>query len=188
MTIYEFDNPVRRGALGVALVDPATRGPLSTQDKDALLRGEHRPNIPVDTRHLVGRRLGDIIWAEIYPLVSERVVHALDESGLTGWTTYPVVLRDERGKIVPGFHGLAIVGRCRSVDIDESRTIVVDDLEYWQGLLWDQSTWDGSDFFMAADRKTRFRLMTARALDVLRRHRFKWFDATPTTEVRMVAY
>lgn len=179
MDFYHWGYGMRRGALGVALLD---------RDKDGLLRGERRPAVPVPTKHLVGRRVGDILWAEIYPVVSERVVHALGESGLTGWATYPVVLTGEDGEVVPGFHGLAVVGRCRSIDIDQSRTIVVDDLEHWQGLLWDHSTWDGADFFMAADRKTRFKLMTARARDVLRRHRFKWFEATPSTEFRMVAY
>lgn len=188
MTFYEFDNPMLRGALGVALIDPTTRGAIPTQDKDALLRGEHRPSIPVDTRHLVGRRLGDIIWAELYPLVSERAVHAMAEAGLTGWATYPVVLRGADGQPLIQYQGLAVLGRCRSIRIDRRRTVTVNNLDYWQGLSWDECTWDGSDFFMAADRKSRFILVTTKAYDVLRRHHFKWFQATPSTEVRMVAY
>jgi hypothetical protein len=96
MDFYHWGYGMRRGALGVALLDG---------DKDGLLRGERRPVAPVPTKHLVGRRVGDILWAEIYPVVSEGVVHALDESGLTGWATYPVVLRGEDGEVVPGFHG-----------------------------------------------------------------------------------
>lgn len=188
MTVYEFDNPVVRGALGVALIDPTTRGSIPPQEKDALLRGEHRPSVPADTTRLVGRRLGDIVWAELYPLVSERVVRAMADGGLTGWATYPVVLRGVDDQPVAHFHGLAILGRCRSIRIERESTVTVNNLDYWQGLRWDESTWDGSDFFMAADRKTRFILMTTKARDVLRRHRFKWFDATLSTEVRMVAY
>jgi hypothetical protein len=188
MCFYEIGNPVLRGALGVALIDPTTRASVSMQDKDRLLRGELTPGVPVDTKILVGRRLGDIVWAEIYPLVSERVVRAMADAGLTGWATYPVILRGPAGESLAGFRGLAVLGRCRSIRIDRRSPVTVGQLDYWQGLNWDASTWDGSDFFMAADRKTRFILTTAKARDVLRRHRFKWFQATPSTDVRMVAY
>ncbi len=188
MTVYDFDNPLVRGALGLALIDPTTQGPLSAQDKDALLRGEHTPPVPVDTVRLVGRRLGDIVWAEIYPLVSARVIEAMVAAELTGWATYPVVLRGADGQPQAHFRGLAVLGRCRSIRFDRRRTVTVDNLDYWQGLRWDESTWDGSDFFMASDRKTRFILITAKARDLLHRHRFKWFEATPSTESRMVAY
>jgi hypothetical protein len=78
----------------------------------------------------------------------------LKGEGFTGWRTYPVHLYAKDGARIPGYHGLAIHGRCGP--LDDSRSVQLDTIypggvfPKWYGLYFDEETWDGSDLFMTS--------------------------------------
>ena len=121
----------------------------------ALTRGELRVTAPICLRWAMGRRTpSDVIFTtSVRPIiVHERVVQLLEEQRFTGWTTYPVEVYGRDGQHIPGYHGLAVTGRCGPIDRDRS---VVELKQFpgrvapvWVGLYFDPATWDGSDIFM----------------------------------------
>lgn len=55
-----------------------------------------------------GTRRGDILWSGGLPhgLVSTRFVDALQDLGVTGWSTYDVTIKDTQGQSIRGYVGL----------------------------------------------------------------------------------
>jgi hypothetical protein len=111
---------------------------------------------PVPARWFMGsKKPGDIIWTTFATslLVSERVVTLLRDAGFTGWRTYAVDLVGYDGAPIPGYHGLAIHGRCGP--IDDSKSVQVPKqfpggvFPVWMGMYFDPDSWDGSDLFMS---------------------------------------
>ncbi|HEY8207038.1 MAG TPA: hypothetical protein VIG99_06145, partial [Myxococcaceae bacterium] len=90
-------------------------------------------------------------------IISDRVVGILKDGGFSGWRTYPIELLGKGGNRIPGYHGLAVHGRCGP--IDESRAVKLDQImpggvfPAWYGLFFDSETWDGSDLFMTSSAK-----------------------------------
>jgi hypothetical protein len=64
--------------------------------------------------------------------------------------------RNKQGQTVPGYGGLAVTGRCGN--LDDSMSVQVPRIypggifPVLKGLLFDPASWDGSDFFMPAQR------------------------------------
>jgi hypothetical protein len=138
----------------------AFRGKLSQEDfRDCftIFRAERTPPAPLEVRHAMGRnKPSDFVYASaVYPImISDRVLGILQGGGFTGWRTYPIHLYGKDGARVPGYHGLAIHGRCGF--IDDSRSVKLDKIypggvfPAWYGLYFDPESWDGSDLFMTA--------------------------------------
>lgn len=89
-------------------------------------------------------------------IVADSVVQLLRTEGFTGWTTYAVAVRDKQGEPAPGYHGLAVTGRCGNLDhsmsLELSRIRPTGVFKFWKGLFFDPASWDGSDLFMPAQR------------------------------------
>ena len=145
-----------------ALEDPPTdiafRADIDIDDARALTRGELCVSTPVHLRWAMGRRTpSDVIFTRLFGgiIVHERVVRLLEEHRFTGWTTYPVEVCGQDGQHIPGYHGLAITGRCGPIDRDRSvvklKQFPAKMARVWVGLYFDPATWDGSDMFMPAD-------------------------------------
>jgi hypothetical protein len=125
-----------------------------------------------------GQEPGDVIWTtSAAPLIiHERVVELLTHSALTGWSTYPVEVHSKSGRVVPGYAGLAVSGRCGPVDISRSaiglRQMPGGWFPYFRGHFFVPDTWDGSDLFMAAPdhlgKVSTMRFLSARGRQVLR--------------------
>lgn len=136
----------------------AFRGDIALDDPRAVTRGEKTPREPVEVRWMMGRqRPFDIIHTGyVEPLlVSDRVIGILKANGFSGWRTYAIDLLGKDGRRIPGYHGLAVHGRCGP--IDDSRSIEFKAIypggifPAWRGLYFDPATWDGSDLFMPSD-------------------------------------
>jgi hypothetical protein len=126
-----------------------------------MLRAEKTPPGPVEVRYAMGRsKPSDIIrTTSAHPIIiSERVLGIFEGNRFSGWQTYPIHLFARDGTRIPGYHGLAVHGRCGP--IDESRSVKLDKIypggvsPEWYGLFFDPATWDGSDLFMTASQKT----------------------------------
>lgn len=89
-------------------------------------------------------------------IIADSVVQLLRSHGFTGWSLYEVSVRDKQGEQAPGYHGLAVTGRCG--DFDPSMSVQVPRIRpagifpVWKGLFFDPTSWDGSDFFMSTRR------------------------------------
>jgi uncharacterized protein DUF1629 len=135
------------------------RGDISMSRDDAwrVLRAEKSPPGPVEVRYAMGRsKPSDLLFTTLATpvLISARVLGILQAEGFTGWQTYPLHVFGKDGAPIPGYHGLAVHGRCGP--IDESRSVKLDKIypggvfPKWYGLFFDPATWDGSDLFMTA--------------------------------------
>jgi hypothetical protein len=143
-----------------------------------LARGRLLPDLPVRLRGYMGSQLVDVLWSGIPDLVciSSRVLMWLREANTTGWTTYPVEVCDRRGNPLSDYHGFAVTGpTCRR---DRSRSQIVGrppitpggtGYDVYLGLYFDESQWDGSDFFRISHGGGL--AVTNRVYQLLERHR-----------------
>lgn len=131
---------------------------MTREQAFGLTRAEMMLPEPVPARWFMGsKKPSDLIGTTMATplLVSDRVVTLLRDAGFTGWRTYPVDLVGHNSAPIPGYHGLAIHGRCGP--IDDSKSVQVSKqfpggvFPVWMGLYFDPDTWDGSDLFMSED-------------------------------------
>lgn len=127
-------------------------------DSYALYRAEWSPQSPIVFKAKEGasgsRALDFISTTDVAPkLVSDRVVAILRP--FTGWETYPVIVHGKDGKVIKGYAGLAVTGRCGPIDDTKSRQITEPPIvpqglprKRWLGLYFDLTSWDGSDLFV----------------------------------------
>jgi hypothetical protein len=137
---------------------PAHQREAAGRDVERLFLGELRLSAPLlfnfmkgasgSTAHdLIGTTFTSLL------LVSDKTIGVL--SGFSGWTTYPVEVYGKRGELIPGYHGLAVTGRCGPIDYTKSTPRVCEPpipgggrSRQWFGLCFDEKTWDGSDIFV----------------------------------------
>lgn len=160
---YTLDDPLSNSAFRG---DPS--GGATYRELEEAMRGHGRPSGVPLIKHSMGRKLCDFIWVSLVPIIHERVVDLLTLGGVTGWDTYPVRVFDRQGQPAPGYHGLIITGLCESIFVDPERAeVVYQDLPggrfpYYKGLTVTTDSWDGSDIFRAADRKTDHVVVTTK--------------------------
>jgi hypothetical protein len=158
------------------------------REMEVAKRGDSRPSqVPV-IHHSMGRKLCDFIWVSLVPIIHQRVVDLLTLGGVTGWTSYPVLVIDRDGREVRDYHGLCITGRCESVFVDRKRAeVVYQDMPggrfpYYKGLHVTTESWDGSDVFTAADGKTGHIVVTEKVRDLFAKARVTNVEISPISE------
>jgi hypothetical protein len=121
-------------------------------------RGQKRPISPLQLCWEEGSKLVDFTGttSSLPKVVSRRMVSVLTEAAITGWSTFPLELRDRRGDLMEDFRGLAVLGKCGPLQLERSRVetrIGASGKPYKVkiGLFFDTSTWDGSDLFVPAE-------------------------------------
>lgn len=98
-----------------------------------------------------GTTAADFIWnGFMLPSVSSRVVKILEESSITGFTTYRVRI-EHRGTEISGYHGLAIKGRggLNHPSAYAAGFVKGTSIQKVDGLR--PTEWDGSDLFTLDD-------------------------------------
>lgn len=95
-----------------------------------------------------GNKLRDVLncGLSLY-LISDRFKNILNESGLTGWKSYPIILYDKNGKQIEGYNGFSIIGRAGNLYKFDTPPM---DLRYSpksDGYYFKFDEWDGSDIF-----------------------------------------
>lgn len=139
---------------------------------------------PVIYRHLDGRELRDILeFRSVNPpgLISERMKQLLEEEGITGWETYPVVIYDRKGNEINGYHGFSVTGRggCRlELPHPKEETYYYAKPEY---NIWDSTQWDGTDIFRIKGYNCGF--CTQKVKDVLTKNHIKSPKFDPIEEI-----
>jgi hypothetical protein len=160
--IYKLGEGFGRGAVRVR-TSPEWQLPVRDFDI-AVARGERRPETALRLEQYEGTKWFDFVGTQraALRLVSERLLRAFEQAGLRGWEGLPIQLLDRSGKMVDGYRLLVIVGRCGP--IDNARSVQVDKIvagnksvaKVWQGLYFDEKTWDGSDLFSPGDTALMF--------------------------------
>jgi hypothetical protein len=140
----------------------AFRGDLgvkTTSEAFALTRAELHPASPITVTWAMGHTQPvDVIWTTYAGpiIVADSVVQLLRSYGFTGWSLYEVSVRGKQSEPIPSYSGLAVTGRCGSLEHSMSaqvpRIYPGGVFPVWKGLLFDPTTWDGSDFFMPSQK------------------------------------
>jgi len=130
-----------------------------------LARGEVRPSEPIVFVRDEGRTARDLIgtsYATIR-LVSERFLEVLREHGFTGWATFPVKIWLGDDRVVEGYEGFAVTGRCGPIDDELSESIELAppvpggrSTPGLRGMCFSPDSWDGSEVFTPDDRASIF--------------------------------
>jgi hypothetical protein len=128
---------------------------LKRDEVFGLTRAEMQPPHPIHVQWAMGRaRPIEVIWTTMGTarIIADSVVQMLRAHGFTGWGLYELSVQDKQGQPVPGYSGLAVPGRCgkleQSMSVRVPRIYPGGIFPVWKGLLFEPSTWDGSDFFM----------------------------------------
>lgn len=142
-------------------------------DPNLLLTGAADVREPLIVDRSEGNRLADIVWTDhvAVVLISDRLVQAFRAASFSGWATYQVRL--EAGEAIQGYLGLTIVGRSGPIDNTRGEWVRKDDEpgRFRQGLLFDEPSWDGSDFFVPAG--TLYKFVSQQVADCLNRLQVK---------------
>lgn len=96
-----------------------------------------------------GKKMRDILdtrYVALY-LISDRFKTILEESGITGWKTYPISLFDKKGNLVEGYNGFSITGRAGKMQKFDQLPLECGYSPDAGGYYFDIETWDGSDLF-----------------------------------------
>lgn len=111
------------------------------------------------------RRRTDILMSMGYiHAVSDRFVQLLCLAGCTGWQARSAEVYDTAGECWPGYHTLIVPGRIITAYSKASTT------PEWlgqRGLFFDESDWDGNDFFWV----DRLLCFTQRIHDLVSQHK-----------------
>ena len=115
---------------------------------------------------------GDLSRYE-FPIVSDRVISILEDNGITGWKTYPIILYDKHGNRLDGYNGFYVDvmdGKDLSFELpkykydkstEKLKCIVVK-----RGWL-DITNWDGKDF----TRAERATIVTERVVNLFKKEK-----------------
>lgn len=96
-----------------------------------------------------GKRMRDILDTRYPPLylISDRFKNVLEESGITGWKSYPIALFDKKGNPIEGYNGFSVTGRAGKMQKFDQLPLECGYSADAYGCYFDTETWDGSDLF-----------------------------------------
>jgi hypothetical protein len=151
----------------------------------AVTRGESVAQSPSACWAMGSNKPNEIVWTRVVGpvLLSATLVEVLRTNGFSGWDVYPVPLRGKAGESLPSYFGLIVHGRCGAIDPSRSvkamKEYPAGSFPIVKGLGFEESSWDGADFFMPSD-GTAWVFVTERVKRVLastvRNARFEALD------------
>ena len=120
-----------------------------------LILGDYKDiHMPVTYREMgygaSGKKMRDILDTRFHQLclISDRFRRILEDTGMTGWKSYPIVLYDRKGNQIKGYNGFSVVGRAGKMQKYETPPIEMGYSPESSGYHFDIKTWDGSDLFI----------------------------------------
>ena len=108
-----------------------------------------------------------------YPIVSDRVISILENNGITGWKTYPIILYDKHGNRLDGYNGFYVdVMQGMGLDFEPPQDRCDKTTEDWKWIVtkrgWlDITNWDGRDF----TRAERATIVTERVVNLFKKEK-----------------
>lgn len=123
---------------------------------DRLSQGAFQPRAPIQFDVAQGSETCDMLWTQLVTpvCISERVVRLLQQNEVSGWSTFPVEVLDNNGRLLADYHGLSVTGAVCFADYSRSTVITKPppaprgrSYDVYRGLYFDAEEWDGSDMF-----------------------------------------
>lgn len=179
-----LENPLADRPLVLSLADEKVK------DAWGLFIGKTTATRAVTMKAVAGGQSTDILWVDLLAfVVSGRVVSLLNSHDISGWLTYPVVVRDRRNRELPNYQGFVIRGHEVDFDLHRSeihtRRAVPEGkpFQVYRGLFVKEEQWDGSDFF----RHRGFILVTKKVRDLFVKENIRNVRFTPLPELELDA-
>lgn len=149
---------------------------------DSLAYGEYddiHPLIWKQDRNY-GNKLRDVLYCStsLY-LISDRFKSILNESGLTGWKSYPILLYDKKGSRIDGYSGFSITGRAGNMHKFDTPPIELGYSPKSTGYYFEFDELDGSDIFRVFPHHI---IITKRFAEVLLSHKVSGIDIDRLTD------
>lgn len=148
--LFEFTDPLASRPLRLEPQQDWMSNDIAFQ----LYKGEWQPPEPVVLGAYMGGQATDILWTgQLNMCISDRVLNLLKQNEFTGCATYPVEVFGRKEEHLPGYHGLAVTSYAGEIDFARSQIIYkspvpgYEEHKYYRGVFFDESKWDGSDFF-----------------------------------------
>ena len=156
-------------------------------DLDRLSRGASQARAPIQFDVAQGAETCDLLWTQLVTpvCISERVVRLLRQNEVSGWSTYPVEILDNNGRLLAGYHGLSVTGAICPADYSRSTVITKpppaprgQSYDVYRGLYFDAEEWDGSDMFWVGG----VRVIVEKVKKVIEHNKIGNVCFTPLTE------
>ncbi len=159
------------------------------------MRGEWKPERPLTAHWSMGNRKpqDDIVWglSDAWIYLSPQLQQLFRDYQVSGWLSYPIVLHNKDGEVCPGYAGISITGRCGPIDEEGGQVVPGQKagIKFIQrvGLYFDESSWDGSDFFCPAGNNT-YMFATERVKSLLEENEIRGFKFTPLTHAPWISW
>jgi hypothetical protein len=138
-------------------VTPVDRKPMPYKDTLRFYKGDFSIFKPVEfvQRKIGGSKICDIMSAgyPAFTVVSERVINAFKENGITGWGAYPVLIHTKKKGDLTNYYAFYITSvaeyadrsLCEKVEIISKSGKFVYTAD--KGFYFPLDSWDGSDIF-----------------------------------------
>lgn len=154
-TLFELSDPmaIEPFRLRSRLPSDSSQGGL---DLDRLSQGAIQVSDPIQFDVAQGSGICDFLWTQLVTpvCISKRVVRLLQKSDVSGWSTYPVEVIDDKGRLLADYHGLVVSGAICLADYTRSNVVTKPppaprgrSYDVYRGLYFDADEWDGSDMF-----------------------------------------
>ncbi|MXZ20089.1 MAG: hypothetical protein F4Y84_05685 [Caldilineaceae bacterium SB0665_bin_25] len=154
-TLFELSDPmaIEPFRLRSRLPSDSSQGGL---DLDRLSQGAIQVSDPIQFDVAQGSGIYDFLWTQLVTpvCISKRVVRLLQKSDVSGWSTYPVEVIDDKGRLLADYHGLAVSGAICLANYTRSSVVTKSppaprgrSYDVYRGLYFDADEWDGSDMF-----------------------------------------
>ena len=143
----EYDNE----SLAVA---PINYKDISFEEKSRFYLGDFSKTKPEYFIQVSGKKICDIViaGAPSFNLFSDRIIVALRQNEVTGWGSFPVVIRTDSMQELNNYHVFYITGKAEKADINLSekteillpnKTRKIRD----KGYFFPLDSWEGTDVF-----------------------------------------
>jgi|GEM_PF-2900617 len=154
-----------------------------------ITRGVVNLNSPINLKIPFGKEFDPILTNFYMPTIHKSVVELFEKFGLTGWKVSPAILHLSKKLINEYYFAMSITGEVGPIQWEKSQLLKRETQPgmFWPyrlGLFFDESTWDGSDFFMSTD-TTGLIIITEKAKDVILKSGTKNARITPIAEVEL---
>lgn len=152
---YYFDSPYLSSSFCVAAI--GLEHDNGDYDQDKLIESKYEGiNFPVVFKQTGGKKFTDILntgWVSMF-LISDNLEKLLKDNLITGWRTYPIILKDKKENQIEGYHGFSITGVSGGISYANSKIIETryvpegPIIRKYIGADIDLSKWNGGDFFI----------------------------------------
>lgn len=159
---------------------------------DRLSQGAMQARDPIQFDVAQGSETCDVLWTQlVIPLcISARVVRLLQQNDVSGWSTYPVEVLDNNGRLLADYHGFSVTGAICSADYSRSTVVTKPppaprgrSYDVYRGLYFDADDWDGSDMFWVG----RVRVVVEKVKKIFEQNKVSnvCFTPLPEREIRV---